>query len=431
MAWFKSAKKEVEVVESAESLQSKAYINSLTSTLKSWVNADLQATLPSPPKSEELSELAAVLNELQSQLITRRSIRNRIVALTSDKDDAFRGLEKRTVSFSDSVKDSLEYLGETAETLERTATTASGGEENDDASLLSIVDNVRTSFSAADAAKERSSQAEERVSELSTVIEDISGLGVVIKSIAEQTNLLALNAAIEAARAGEAGRGFAVVADEVKKLSDRTGEATSEIDNHITKVRKALEITVGDMGSISDSIQGVSGSLSDALQNAEASVESVGAISREVYRRTNTLSSEVSQYLDEVKVVYHGDSSNAKLLLGAASEAIASFERDDILGQLNDLKGGYVDRDLYVTCTTTEGNVLAHAFRPDLVGKNLMDLKDANGKLFVKELIDTAVNRGSGQVNYLFANPVTGKTEEKVSLVGFANNIVIGVGYYL
>jgi len=431
MAWFKSANKEVEVVEDQETKKRKAYVISLTNSLKSWVESDLQATLPAGTDDEGFAELATVLTELQSHLVTRRSIRNRIVALTSEKDDSFRALEKTTVSFSDSVTDSLAYLGETAETLERTATTASRGGEDDNASLLSIVENVRTSSTAADAANSRSAQAEERVSELSSVIEDISGLGVVIKGIAEQTNLLALNAAIEAARAGEAGRGFAVVADEVKKLSDRTGEATSEIDNHITKVRKALEVTVGDMEAINESIHGVSDSLSDALQNAQASVESVGAISGEVYRRANTLRNEVSQYLDSVKVVYHGDSRNAQLLLDAASEAINTFDREDILKQLNDLKGGYVDRDLYVTCTTPEGNVLAHAFRPDLVGKNLIDLKDANGKPFIKELIDTAVKQGKGQVHYLFANPVTGKTEEKVSLVSFTNDIVIGVGYYL
>jgi signal transduction histidine kinase len=88
------------------------------------------------------------------------------------------------------------------------------------------------------------------------------------------------------------------------------------------------------------------------------------------------------------------------------------------------------DRDLYPFVYDMSGNCVAHGARPALIGKNLVELKDQDGKYLIREMLELAKNPGSGWVNYKWPNPITNKIEDKTSYVEKMGDYFVGVGVY-
>lgn len=153
----------------------------------------------------------------------------------------------RQESETEMVATAMNEMTVTVHDVANSASQAAGAADQANQEAESGAGVVKRTITAIHLLSESVTQSSEKLSEVEQEVHNISTILDVIRGIAEQTNLLALNAAIEAARAGEQGRGFAVVADEVRSLASRTQDSTQEIQNIIEQLQHGTQSTVSAM----------------------------------------------------------------------------------------------------------------------------------------------------------------------------------------
>jgi len=248
---------------------------------------------------EHLSEVCVVVKESAQNNASVANETSKITEVIAQKTSNEQILVKASSQKGESVKNRLEETLVVIEDSNEDIVSANEKLDITKGSILELVSDINH-------ASEVESELASKLSHLSDDTKQVKDVLTVISDIADQTNLLALNAAIEAARAGEHGRGFAVVADEVRNLAERTQKSLVEIDSTISVIVQAIVEASESMNKNSESIH----DLSEKSNKIEEQISDVGEIVLNASRVSSTslkdfkdMSITATQLIDEIEKI--------------------------------------------------------------------------------------------------------------------------------
>ncbi len=315
---------------------------------------DLATQVGGTERRDEVGALARSVETLRLSAVEAEALRRRHAALEQEAEQARRAtmlrfadeFESTVGGLVRSVADSAGQLTHTsgamssgaeqttrlmdgaaraAETTSGNVQAVAGATEELAASIREIAQQIAESTTG-------SARAVEDVRRTYALIEQLDGVAKrtvevvdLIRSIAEQTNLLALNATIEAARAGEAGKGFAVVASEVKNLANQTAKATDDVQAQIAAMTDATSSVVEAMRGVGGAIETVN----NVASSISAAIEEQGAATRDISQNVNEAAQGVSSVSDSLNLVCSHATATGQASTEVAAAARAVGERAD------------------------------------------------------------------------------------------------------
>jgi methyl-accepting chemotaxis protein len=264
---------------------------------------------------DEISDLVNNFNQFVSKLhhsfadVSRDlgglgQVASRLTSSSSENLQQINAQSNAIAAMRSAIEELMSSVNEVAAFAENASSQAADASSAADQGKATLATNVATIRTLAVEVK----GAADVVNRFEGFSRDVGQLLNTIQTVAEQTNLLALNAAIEAARAGEHGRGFAVVADEVRGLAVRTRQATEEIHKVIGELRQVSANAVSAMqGSVERANRGVEATTAsgEVLNSILSNVQNISGINEKIASATNQQSHTFSSVLKHVTDIYH------------------------------------------------------------------------------------------------------------------------------
>ena len=326
----------------------------LTGAMEAISQGDLSADIPNTGR-DEIARMAAALAVFRDNALAleesraaadqeRRQAaaerRQMMIQLADDFEAKIGDVVKAVATAASGLKTSAESMAHTAEETRTQATTVAAASEEASSNvqtvgvaaeeLSSSISEIGRQVSESATIAQRAVSAAQRtnatVQELMKAAQQVGEVVQLIRGIAEQTNLLALNATIEAARAGEAGKGFAVVASEVKNLANQTGKATEDVSGQIEVMQGTTEEAVGAITEIASII----GEINEIATVIASAVEEQNAATQEIARNVQQAASgtqEVSSNIVGVSTAAELSGTTAHEVLNSANDLMSQSER--------------------------------------------------------------------------------------------------------
>ena len=300
---------------------------------------DLNTDIVEPKGDNEVLDMLNAIRHMRERLrCVIRSINEltgQLNSATSESAEAIRQIDagaRQQQADTQSVAEAMDQMNRSVHEVEDNAVSAEESAKCAEKQAGSSREVMNTTLGAMQLLSSEVSASAAAIDEVNQESEAIGQILNVIQSIAEQTNLLALNAAIEAARAGEQGRGFAVVADEVRSLANRTQDATTEIRGMIETLRKSTHAAVGIMRTNQQRAEASVGDVATADTAIDAINQGIGRIT-EKNRHIVAISREHGEATRAITERVHNISQVA---VHTAEQAAHSAAASEHLTQLAD-----------------------------------------------------------------------------------------------